>query len=202
VDSPPKTIVFTSAQSGEGKTTLVVSLARMLAKSGRNVIVIDTDLRKPSVGQFLELPATPGLVELLSGEAKFEDVVCTDEPSGAHVITSGKFATNAADVVNSDQMKRLLEGLSRSYDMVLLDSPPILAVSDARILARLVDRVVFAVRWADTRRATVVSCLRQVSTGAKLAGVALTMVNVKKHAQYGYGDSGYYYGRAKKYYVD
>ncbi len=202
VDSPPKTIVFTSAQSGEGKTTLVVSLARMLAKSGRNVIIIDTDLRKPSVGRFLKLPATPGLVELLSGEAKFEDVVCTDEPSGAHVITSGKFATNAADVVNSDQMKRLLEGLSRSYDMVLLDSPPILAVSDARILARLVDRVVFAVRWADTGRATVVSCLRQVSTGAKLAGVALTMVNVKKHAQYGYGDSGYYYGRAKKYYVD
>lgn len=202
VDSPPKTIVFTSAQSGEGKTTLVVSLARMLAKSGRNVIIIDTDLRKPSVGRFLKLPATPGLVELLSGEAKFEDVVCTDEPSGAHVITSGKFATNAADVVNSDQMKRLLEGLSRSYDMVLLDSPPILAVSDARILARLVDRVVFAVRWADTGRATVVSCLRQVSTGAKLAGVALTMVNVKKHAQYGYGDSGYYYGRVKKYYVD
>ncbi len=202
VDSPPKTIVFTSAQSGEGKTTLVVSLARMLAKSGRNVIIIDTDLRKPSVGRFLKLPATPGLVELLSGEAKFEDVVCTDEPSGAHVITSGKFATNAADVVNSDQMKRLLEGLSRSYDMVLLDSPPILAVSDARILARLVDRVVFAVRWADTGRATVVSCLRQVSTGAKLAGVALTMVNVKKHAQYGYGDSGYFYGRAKKYYVD
>jgi capsular exopolysaccharide synthesis family protein len=203
VDSPPKTIVFTSAQSGEGKTTLMVSLARMLAKSGRKVIVIDTDLRKPSVGRFLKLPATPGLVELLSGEAKFDDVVCTDEPSGAHVITAGKFATNAADVVNSDQMKRLLEGLSRSYDMVLLDSPPILAVSDARILARLVDRVVFAVRWADTRRATVLSALRQVSsTGAKLAGVALTMVNVKKHAQYGYADSGYYYGRIKKYYVD
>jgi Mrp family chromosome partitioning ATPase len=149
------------------------------------------------------MPATPGLVELLSGEAKFEDVVRTDEPSGAHVITAGKYATNAADVVNSDQMRRLLEGLSRSYDMVILDSPPILAVSDARILARLVDRVVFAVRWADTRRATVISSLRQVtSAGAKLAGVVLTMVNVKKHAQYGYSDSGYYYGRVKKYYVD
>jgi Mrp family chromosome partitioning ATPase len=87
--------------------------------------------------------------------------------------------------------------------MVILDSPPILAVSDARILARLVDRVVFAVRWADTRRATVISSLRQVtSAGAKLAGVVLTMVNVKKHAQYGYSDSGYYYGRVKKYYVD
>jgi capsular exopolysaccharide synthesis family protein len=203
VDSPPKTILFTSAQSGEGKTTMVVSLARMLAKSGRNVIVIDTDLRKPSVGKFLKLPATPGLVELLSGEEKFENVVRTDEPSGAHVITAGKYATNAADVVNSDQMRRLLEGLSRSYDMVILDSPPILAVSDARILARLVDRVVFAVRWADTRRATVISSLRQVtSAGAKLAGVVLTMVNVKKHAQYGYSDSGYYYGRVKKYYVD
>ena len=203
VDSPPKTVVFTSAQSGEGKTTLALSLTRMLAKSGRKVILIDTDLRKPSVSAFLEIPNGPGLVELLAGEKKPEDVVRTDEPSGAHIITAGKFATNAADIVASDHMKRLIEGLAQSYDLVILDSPPVLAVSDARILATIVDRVVFTVRWADTRRETVTMAIKQVvASGAKLAGVVLNVVNVKKHAQYGYGDSGYYTGRIKKYYVD
>jgi len=203
VDSPPKTVVFTSAQSGEGKTTLALSLTRMLAKSGRRVILIDTDLRKPSVSTFLGIPTDPGLVELLAGETKLEDVVRTDEASGAQIITAGKFATNAADIVASDHMKRLIEGLAQSYDLVILDSPPVLAVSDARILATLVDRVVFTVRWADTRRETVAMALKQiVASEAKLAGVVLNVVNVKKHAQYGYGDSGYYTGRIKKYYVD
>lgn len=203
VDAPPKTVVFTSAQSGEGKTTLALSLTRMLAKSGRNVILIDTDLRKPSVSAFLGISTGPGLVELLAGEIKLEDAVRKDEPSGAHIITAGKFATNAADIVASDHMKRLIEGLAQSYDLVILDSPPVLAVSDARILATIVDRVVFTVRWADTRRETVAMAMKQVVTsGAKLAGVVLNVVNVKKHAQYGYGDSGYYTGRIKKYYVD
>ncbi len=203
VDAPPKTIVFTSAQSGEGKTTLALSLTRMLAKSGRRVMLIDTDLRKPSVSAFLGIPTGPGLVELLAGEIKLEDVIRKDEPSGAHLITAGKFASNAADIVASDQMKRLVEGLAQSYDLVILDSPPVLAVSDARILANIVDRVVFTVRWADTRRETVAMAMKQVVTsGAKLAGVVLNVVNVKKHAQYGYGDSGYYTGRIKKYYID
>lgn len=203
VDAPPKTVVFTSAQSGEGKTTLALSLTRMLAKSGRRVILIDTDLRKPSVSTFLGIPTGPGLVELLAGEAKLEDVTRVDQPSGAHLITAGKFAPNAADIVASDHMKRLLQGLAQSYDLVILDSPPVLAVSDARILATIVDRVVFTVRWADTRRETVVMALKQlVASGASLAGVVLNVVNVKKHAQYGYGDSGYYTGRIKKYYVD
>jgi capsular exopolysaccharide synthesis family protein len=195
--------VFTSAQSGEGKTTLALSLTRMLAKSGRRVMLIDTDLRKPSISAFLKVPTGPGLVELLAGEIKLEDVVRTDEASGAHLITAGKFATNAADIVASDHMKRLIEGLAQSYDLVILDSPPVLAVSDARILATIVDRVVFTVRWAETRRETVAMALRQiVASGANLAGVVLNVVNVKKHAQYGYGDSGYYTGRIKNYYVD
>ncbi len=203
VDAPPKTIVFTSAQSGEGKTTLALSLTRMLAKSGRRVILIDTDLRKPSISAVLGIPTGPGLVELLAGEVKMDDVVRKDEASGAHLITAGKFASNPADIVASDHMKRLIEGLAQSYDLVILDSPPVLAVSDARILATIVDRVVFTVRWADTRRETVAMAIKQVITsGATLAGVVLNVVNVKKHAQYGYGDSGYYTGRIKKYYVD
>jgi capsular exopolysaccharide synthesis family protein len=203
VDVPPKTVVFTSAHSGEGKTTLALSMTRMLAKSGRKVILVDADLRKPTVSQFLGIATEPGLVELLAGEASLADVIRKDEPSGSDLITAGRFVPNAADIINSDQMRQMIDGLSQSYDMVIFDSPPVMAVSDARILANLVDRVVFSVRWAETRRETVVTAMKQVSmSGGKIAGVVLNIVNVKKHAQYGYGDSGYYYGRIKKYYVD
>lgn len=202
VDAPPKTVVFTSAHSHEGKTTLAVSLARMLAKSGRKVMIVDGDLRKPSVSRFLGMATEPGLVELLAGEIRPEEAIRRDEPSGLHVITAGKFASNAADILSSEQMKRLVDGLARTYDLVIIDSPPVLAVSDARILSTIVDRVVFAVRWADTRRESVASAMKQViAAGGRLAGAVLTMVNVKKHAQYNFADSGYYYGRIKKYYA-
>ncbi len=99
-------------------------------------------------------------------------------------------------------MKALLLELGLAYDLVIIDSPPISAVSDARLLAREVDRTVFVVRWAETPRAMVAVAIRQLkSSGAELAGVLLSMVDVRKHARYGYGDSGYYYGTAKKYYT-
>ncbi len=99
-------------------------------------------------------------------------------------------------------MKALLVEFGLAYDMVILDSPPLLAVSDARVLAGEVDQTVFVVRWAETRRERVCNALKQLtSSGAKLAGVVLSMVDVRKHARYGYGDSGYYYGPARKYYT-
>jgi polysaccharide biosynthesis transport protein len=85
---------------------------------------------------------------------------------------------------------------------VILDSPPVLAVSDARVLARIVDRTIFLVRWVDTRRERAIAGWRQlVEAGGQVAGVALTLVDVRRHAQYGYSDSGDYYGQVKKYYT-
>jgi polysaccharide biosynthesis transport protein len=85
---------------------------------------------------------------------------------------------------------------------VILDSPPVLAVSDARVLARMVDGILFLVRWADTRRERVIAGWRQmVEGGGKVAGVALTLVDVRRHAKYGYSDSGAYYGQLRKYYT-
>jgi len=99
-------------------------------------------------------------------------------------------------------MTRLLRSLEKQYEYVVLDSPPVLAVSDARILSGLVHATLFVVRWADTPREIVAQGLKQILTsGGNLAGVVLSQVNAKKHARYGYGDSGYYYGRIKKYYV-
>ncbi len=99
-------------------------------------------------------------------------------------------------------MKKLLNTLAESYEMVILDSAPVLAVSDASVLARLADQTVYLVRWAETRRGTAIEGLKQIiKARGDVAGVLLTMVDVKKHAQYGYADSGCYYGHAKEYYT-
>ena len=99
-------------------------------------------------------------------------------------------------------MKDLLRRLAETNDLVVIDSPPVLAVSDPRVLSRLADKTVYAVRWVETRRETALMGLKQIlDVGADVAGVVLTMVNVRKHARYNYGDSGSYYGRYRKYYT-
>jgi Mrp family chromosome partitioning ATPase len=100
-------------------------------------------------------------------------------------------------------MNRFLARLAERHDLVILDSPPVLAVSDARLLARTVDQTIFLVRWVKTRRERAIAGWRQlVEAGGKVTGVALTLVDVRRHAQYGYSDSGAYYGQVKKYYAD
>ena len=98
-------------------------------------------------------------------------------------------------------MKRLIERLKKNYDFIVLDSPPILAVSDARVLSTLADKTLYLIRWAHTPRPLAINGIKQLlDDGTDLAGVVLTQVNLRKHAKYGYGDSGYYYGRYKEYY--
>ncbi len=202
LDEPPKSILITSSLPKEGKTTIASCLARMQAMAGRRTVIIDTDFRRPSVHRAFGIAEQPGLVELLAGEVQLEDVVQTDEASGAHVISSGTSAPNPSNILASDHMKRLLDSLAQTYDLIILDSPPVMAVSDARILSNMADVTVFVVRWAETRREVVNAGLKQIiSSSGRLAGVVLSMVDVRKHARYGYSDSGVYYGSVKKYYT-
>jgi polysaccharide biosynthesis transport protein len=203
VDAPPSTVLITSSVPDEGKTSLSISLARQTAmQSQRKVVLIDADLRRPQIHRHLGLPSTPGLVEYLSGNATIEEILHKDDASGAIVICSGGIPNNPTDVLASEQMKRLVKLLAETNDLVVIDSPPVLAVSDPKVLARLADKSVYVVRWAETRREVVMTGLKQISdTGNDVAGVVLSMVNVRRHAQYSYGDSGYYYGRARKYYT-
>lgn len=202
VDEPIKTILITSALPNEGKTTTAVCLARMQALAGHKVIMIDADYRRPNIAKVIGIDSRPGLVELLAGNATLEEVIKKDDASGAHVITTGAPAPNPPDLLASDHMRKLLDTLSQTYDLVVLDSPPVMAVSDARVLSTEVDATVFAVRWADTRREIASLALKQLAlAGGRIVGVVLTMVDAKKHARYGYGDSGYYYGPIKKYYT-
>jgi capsular exopolysaccharide synthesis family protein len=195
-------ILISSSVVGEGKTSVVTSLARFQASVGKKVVVVDCDLRRPTVHKTFDSQSKPGLVEFLADEASFDDVIQEDPISGAHVLAAGGRTQSPEALLDSVQMKKLVKKLSQSYDLVLLDSAPVLAVSDTRILARLADKTVFLVRWADTPREVAVAALQQiVDAGADVIGVMLSMVDVKKHAGYGYSDSGYYYGSLKKYYT-
>lgn len=204
VDNPPKIILFTSALPGEGKTTTATSFARAAAASGLKVILIDCDLRHPSVHKALGLmqPAK-GLVQLLAERLELETVVINDARSGLDIVPVSTGTANPPDLLGSAQMKLLLQRLSEIYDLVVLDSAPVLPVADSRVLSRLADETVFVVRWNATPRdaaMTAIKHLRQYD--AKIAGAVLSVVDTAKQARYGYGDGGYYYSRYSKYYVN
>lgn len=203
VDNPPKVILVTSSVPGEGKSTISMSLARVLARTGKSVALVDADLRRPTIADSMGLKQKPGLVDVLSGQVTLEDALQADKVVGLDILTAGSHGPSPIDLLGSDLMKRLLQRLTAEHDVVIIDSAPVLAVSDSRVLARMADTTLFVVRWAHTRRETALSGLKQMAgTHSNLAGVVLTQVNVRKHAQYGYGDSGYYHGHAAKYYAD
>ena len=203
VDDPPKSILITSSLPKEGKTVITACLARLRGAAGQKVVVVDADLRHPKIHRLFDVPVRPGLSDLLAGDASIDEVVHKDKATGAHVIPAGRPVPNPQDLLGSDQMRKFFDALAQSYDLVIVDSPPVVAVSDARILSNAVDMTIFVVRWADTRREVVIQGLKQIATsGGRLAGVVLSLVNPKKHAGYGYGDSGYYYGRVRKYYTN
>ena len=204
VDKPPKTVLITSSIPGEGKTSTSLSIASTAAKSGQRVIILDCDLRNSSLHAYLNVPNQRGLSDFLAGQAELEDVIEIHPTSTLHYITAGSRAPNPTDMLSSDEMRGLIRRLSDMYDMVILDTPPLMAVSDALVLMRDVDRTLFLVRWEKTRRETVLAGIKQaLEAGANIAGTVLTQVNVKKHASYDYGDSGYYYyGSYRKYYSE
>lgn len=198
---PPKVLLVTSAFPKEGKTTLSVLLGRVLAMLGKRVLLIDADLRRAEVHVRLDLPATPGLVELLSRESSLKDVVQFDKASGLYVVPVGRASPNAAELLNSERLEAVLDSASAEYDLVIIDSPPCMAVADARMLTHFADATIFVTRWGVTRREVVALALRQIQeAGGTIGGVVLSRVNVRRHATYGYGDSGAYYGTLQKYY--
>jgi len=198
---PPRTVLVTSSTPREGKTSFALSLARVAARSGQRVIVVDCDLRRPSLHDALVAPNLKGLSEFLAGQAELEDVIEIDARSGAHYVTAGHPAPQPGDLLASDRMTAALARLSAAYDFVVLDTAPVLAVSDALPLMRRVDKAIYLVRWGETRREAVLAGLRMLAdSGADLAGVVLSMVDVRKHSGYAYGAYRHHYGAYQKYY--
>ncbi len=199
---PVKVVAVTSSLPGEGKTTTSICLARTAAVQGAKVIIVDCDLRRRTVNRLLKTEPTVGLLEVLSGEATLDQAVSVDDATGAHVLPVAKAGFTPKEVFGTVAMDRLLAELRGKYDLVVLDTAPVLPVADTRVLAPKADAVVFLTRWRKTPQHAVESAFRLFQgTGAHVAGVALTQMDMKQQTRYGYGDPGYYYAEYKKYYV-
>ncbi len=198
-----RTVLVTSSVPGEGKTSIAVSLARLTSTMGENVLLIDCDNRRPRIESVFGLQRSPGFVEYLEGSAELWDILHKDERTGLTVVPSGRTISNSTHLLQSEGVRYLFSQLRERYDLVLIDSPPILSMPDAKILAGLCDLTVFVAKWRATRQAVVGHGVRQLlDAGGSLAGVALSQVDVRKHALYGFSDSGYYYGKYNSYYSD
>ena len=187
---PPRTLLITSAQSSEGKTTSAVNLAASLASAGARVMIVDADLRRPSVAKQLNIDSRlPGLVEMLTGQCSYREVALKDAAPGISVIPSGKIPPNPAELLGSPQMASIIDNLAERYDYVIIDSPPILPVTDSVILSRFVDGVVMVVRGSATPRRVVADARQRLrAVGARMLGIILNDVDVS-------GGDYYYYNR-------
>jgi len=199
--SPPKIVMVCSSVPFEGKTSTAASLAILAARSGQRALLIDCDLRHPSAHKLFDASNDKGLTNYLAGQVDVAEVIEIDVDTGVHFICAGSHAPNPPDLLGSQQMRQLLKIMAHQYDLVVLDTPPLLAVSDALVLVRVVDKTIFLVRWEKTRRETALAGLKQlIDAGSDIAGAVMTQVDMRKQARYGEGAYGYYYyGRARYY---
>ena len=199
----PKTVLVTSSVPLEGKSAIAASLARQSARSGLKVILVDADLRRPRLHEVLGLANQNGLSEVLTGRVSPEAAIKHDERSGLDFLPAGVGVVSPPDLFRSSTMRILLEEMGTYYDLVIINSPPVGAVSDGLTLSGIVDKSLYVIRWEQTPRNVVLAGMRQMfEAGADIAGVVLSRVDLKKHARYGYADSGYYRGHYSKYYVN
>ena len=189
-DRPPKVVLVASAVPGEGRSSVVLSLARLMSSCGKRVVVVDCDLRRPAMHQAFGASRGPGLTDCLAGKVALVDALQPDSASPALLLAAGSdtsipgFGTSP-DLFASEAMRSLLAMLSERFDLILLDSSPLLAVSDTRNLCRLADRTLMVVRWQNTPRFVVAAGLRQaMEAGGKMAGVLLSVVDLKSYARH------------------
>lgn len=195
---PPKVILVTSAQPSEGKTTTAVNTAIMLAQTGANVLVVDCDLRRPSVHSHFGLVNTAGLTNFLSGDTELVAVLQASEKlPNLSVLASGPVPPNPAELLGSNEMVKLLELLSENFTHIIIDSPPVISFTDAVILSTLVDGVMLVVHGGKSSRGVARRARQQLmDVGARIYGVVLNNVNTKSH------EYSYYYNHYARYYRD
>ncbi|PHS12303.1 MAG: chain-length determining protein [Kangiella sp.] len=194
-------IEVTSSVPGEGKSTVAINLAFSLGQI-KKTILIDADMRRPSIRKQFNIPAYhPGLANLIAGTEKFEDCIYFDKKSGITILPCGQTPPNPLELLSSPRFTRLLEGLKSKFDHVVIDTPPINAVSDSLVISQKADAVIYVVKSDDTRINVVQHGVKRLlEAKAKLAGVVLNQVDTSKvqetdyyhgyYDAYSYGDSG------------
>ena len=187
----PKSLLITSSQPSEGKTTTSYAIAQGFARMGRKVLLVDVDLRRPSVHRRLDLDNEKGLSTLLTHQDSVDHVLKPSGLKGLDVITSGPVPPSPTELIASVRMEELIEELTARYDVVVFDSPPILGLADAPLISALVDGVVFIIESERARRGSLKASLRRLRTMRPvLLGAVLTMFDPSK-LSHGYSE---YYG--------
>jgi succinoglycan biosynthesis transport protein ExoP len=188
--TPPKKILLTSVRSSEGKTTTSTNVAISLSQLGSSVLLVDCDLRKPSVHNAFGISHIPGMSSCLAQGMAIEEAVQKVSDT-LDVITAGPIPPNPSELLSSERMKCLIDELASRYDHVVIDSPPIGSVTDPAILSTMVDGVILVVHAGQNKRNAVQRAIRELnSVGAKIFGIVLNSVNLRRE---GYADYQYYY---------
>lgn len=200
----PRVVAITSSVPQEGKSLFSLSLAQLAATGGQKVLLIDADLRKPSLArQLVQGKAKAGLAEVLTGKASVKDVLLTDKDSGLSLIPARGDSTTAQELLGGAKMAELMQTFRKQYDLIVIDCPPVMAVADALTVSPLADALLFVVRWGGTPRPLVQAALRQLrGSRISVAGAVLTRVDLDQQMAYGQGDYGFYYGKYKDYYTN
>lgn len=189
-DKKVQTIVVTSSGPGEGKSTTAANLAVVMAQSGSSTIIIDCDQRKPRLHKVFGLSNTEGLSNLLAGEVQYEKAIQESGVENLNVLTSGIKPPNPSELLGSVKMQQFINSLKGIYDYIILDTPPILMVTDAQILSRYSDGCLFVISSGEAEKEAVIKgkeLLEKVNS--KILGVVLNKVQVTGKGYYGY----YYY---------
>ncbi len=202
VETPLRTLLVTSPSPSDGKTTIVANLASVIAQSGRNVVIVDADLRRPRIHKMFQLSNRVGLTDqFIRTQDRFDGSLKSTEVANLHAITSGNLPPNPSELLSSGRMSEILKLLSKQFNTVIIDSPPTLLVTDAMVLAQRVDGVLLVVKPSVTKWASLRQAIEQLQrVKANLLGIVVNDVNVGRSRYYYY--RGYYkqkYGKGYHY---
>ncbi len=191
IDDSLKSLIITSSGPGEGKSTVITNLAITMAQNGKRVLILDCDLRKPTLYKKLGLPNNIGMTNILIQEKKLDECIIETKISNLYAITSGPVPPNPAELLNSKRMERLLRELEGIFDIILIDAPPVIAVTDAQILSRMCSGTMLLTCYGKTEKEAIIKAKDLiVKSGGNLIGVVLNKVPRTSSGYYGkyYGE--------------
>lgn len=191
-----KKIIITSALPNEGKSNIAINLAISLSESGSKVLIVDTDLRKPRAHVYLHIKdgKKSGLTSILSGTAEFKDCMVRFTDLGIDVLPSGPIPPNPTEMIGSEAMKNLIETLEKSYDYIIFDTPPSSVVTDAAVLSKYTDGIIFVIRQKHATLEQIKEAKKSLeNVQANIIGSVLNDYDSTKNTKYGGSGSGYGY---------
>lgn len=195
IDNPPQIIMSTSSIPGEGKTTQSLAIAQNLTGLGKKVLLVEGDIRRRVFTEYFDIKDKAGLISVLSGDVNLEDAVVYEPSLGADILIGEKAKTNAADIFSSERFRDFLKDARTKYDYIIIDTPPVNVVPDARVIGQSVDAVIYAVKWDSTTHRNVQDGLKALeSVNIRVAGLVLSQINIRGMKLYGYGDTYGSYG--------